>query len=858
MSEARAYRKNRPTTTHYDTVLPMRIRPGLTKHFVALWLLLPGSAKVFAQFTAASRGLAMPAVSWAAPDDATAIATSPASLAFTRGYSLHVVHVGNSGTANFEGAGTGFYFATPLLFGSALGASVEHLTPLGLAGGAPRTLLSLGLAYAPNSMFSLGVTGRHFLGDVFLRGVTTLDASVSYRPLPALAMSLTVRDLNNSGYALGTGSLARTYVLSLGVRPVEDERIGFEASAGVSEIGDVGLRAQLEWMISSYGRLAVAGQAERIGGIAPDFQLTASTMINWENVGVGGGVIVGDGLGDGATSPAYILHARLEDRTRVGLPSSTQVLDVHVGGGERGLLQTLLVLDRAHHSERISGVILRPSGSGIGLAAAQELRYAIDQLAASGKRVLCVLEDASGAELYACANAARTVVDPAGGVRLYGPVLEVQHVGSLLANLGVRADFVRIGAYKGAIEQLHNDHMSAAAREARGDIVSSFMRRLRYDLGQDWSVSEDEVLHAIEGGPYVAEEAVRAGLVRETADPMDLAEVAEDVLGSSNVSEHIDRSPVQSWGRASHIAVVMIDGDLTDGQNTDIPVLEIHTSGGHTVAPLIDRLAADPSVAAIVLRLDTPGGSVLAADQIWRAVMRARRRKPVIASMGSIAASGGYYIAAAADEIWADPSTLTGSIGVWFGKVDFQALGLRIGLTTEQIRETHRAGAESLWRPFSPDEREVLADKVRLWYRTFLQRVARGRGMTIAEVDRVARGRVWTGDAALEHGLVDHLGGVLAVLARVRELAHLSNDAAVQTLPRRPSSLAEYVVGDSPILDLLGARASSVDANGAAPIGSAGTLLLPQMRSAWIWMRRLEASGGAVPVALAPFDPPTF
>jgi protease-4 len=298
--------------------------------------------------------------------------------------------------------------------------------------------------------------------------------------------------------------------------------------------------------------------------------------------------------------------------------------------------------------------------------------------------------------------------------------MEIQHYGTLLRNLGVRADFVRIGRFKSAIEDYQDDAMGEGAREERSEILAGLSLRLRDDLARDRELTFASMQRILDRGPYLADEAVEAGLVDEVTARDELTPVLRDVFGGRSLSRVVaawrGRSTLR---RGSHVGVVVIDGELTDGENVDVPLLEIHTTGGRTASAAIDQLAADPAIAAIVVRIDSPGGSVLASDQIHRAIQRARRRKPVIASMGAIAASGGYYVASACDEIWAEPSTITGSIGVWFGKVDFEPLASRYGVTTEQLRAGAHGGAESLFRPFTAEERALLSDAVRSWYRSF-------------------------------------------------------------------------------------------------------------------------------------------
>jgi protease-4 len=229
---------------------------------------------------------------------------------------------------------------------------------------------------------------------------------------------------------------------------------------------------------------------------------------------------------------------------------------------------------------------------------------------------------------------------------------------------------------------------------------------------------------------------------------------------------------------------------------------------------------------------------VVASDQIWRAVRRARAEKPVVVSMGAVAASGGYYVASAGDEIWADPSTLTGSIGIFYGKVDAAQLADKLGVGVELFRIGKRAGAESLFRPFTPDERAALADRLRTYYRMFLSRVSIGRGLSVEQVDALGRGRVYSGDAALRLGLIDHLGGFASALARARQLAHVSDSAEVAILPRRKEGLLDFVLGAA------GAEQTQVNA----------ALLPSEIRAALTRAAIMQQLGATNPLALLPFD----
>jgi protease-4 len=443
-------------------------------------------------------------------------------------------------------------------------------------------------------------------------------------------------------------------------------------------------------------------------------------------------------------------------------------------------------------------VVLVPSSTDGGLASAQEIRLLIRELQAAGKPVYCHLEAATGSEYYLCRGAKRVSIDPAGYVRLMGVSTDSLYFGQLLQDAGIRTDFVRIGRYKSAPEQYTNRSASDAAREERTQLLDDAYKRLVYDLAQDTSLSEAQIKSLLDRGPFLPSEAVHEKLVDAEADAAELSKQAETLHGGRVLLiDQGKRAAHPRSGPSGQIGLVVVDGSIVDGENVDVPLLDIHMTGGRTIVETIDRMTQNPRIRAIVVRIDSPGGAVMASDQIWRALQRARKKKPVVASLGEVAASGGYYVASAAQEIWASPSTITGSIGVFYGKVDIAPLANRFGVNIETDKRGAHAGADSLFRPFTDDERATLADKVRLWYRQFLERVSIGRKLPIERVDALARGRVYSGDSAHTLGLVDKLGGLASALARARELGSLPIEAEVVVAPQRPSTLLDYVLGTS-------------------------------------------------------------
>ncbi len=841
---------------------------------LALLALLTLASSARAQLRRDTSGVWLPPSSYAASDDAFALSLDPAAMAFVDDWSVSYVHADAADSTGLGQRGDGLYAALPLLFGVSLGASIESVRPASLApvGQAfEHTMLSLGLAYAPTRSIGIGAATRFlWSGDPHIRGLFTLDLAASWRPIPQVAFSFIARDLSGPGYdapcrALGMVtsppcSVPRSFVLAIAVRPEGTRALTFDVAGAIDERGRVGARLMGELEVPYLGRALAAVDVENLGGTqvlgplgamtsATDVRVTAGLAIDWGQIGAGGGAILGSGV---EGSPGWYVSGHLDGRGRRGIPTGDVIAEVVMEGqGPRSIVATIGRLDRALHDPRVRGVLLRPLGSGIGMAYAQEVRLLITQLEEAGRPVVCMLEDASGSELYMCAGASAIVADPAGGVRLYGPSFEVQHYGQLLRELGVRADFVRIGRYKSAIEEYQDDEMQAGTREERNVLMDELYGRLVHDLSDDLEVDEARVRSIIDEGPYVTPRAISAGIVHSSGDSHDLDDVLRQTMGGSYARERSTPPELtRSWGVPAHVGVIYVDGEMTDGTNLDVPLLEIHTTGGRTAVDAIDRMAGDANVAAMILRIDSPGGSVLAADQIVRAIQRAREHMPVIASMGSVAASGGYYVASACDEIWADPSTITGSIGVWFGKVDFEPIATRYGVHTEQISRSAHAGAESLWRPFSPDERAVLAESVRDWYRAFIDRVAEGRGMRATEVHAIAQGRVWTGDHAQEIGLVDRLGGFGSALQRARELGGLPDSAGYTTSPSRPSGLLDYVLQGTPLgTDTLETPSAAASEGG---LGDVLRTLTPELLSALRIGYLMRAMESSEPMALMP------
>ena len=719
----------------------------------------------------------LPVVSRVAPEDAFAVGVDPAAIAFVRNRSVRALYRTTPATwpKTRTEHGLSAFGSMALPFDIHVGAGLElfSLDAL-LPSGVQRGRGSLALAYAFDDTLAIGGALR-WVAREDVADDTRFDASINWRPGGRLGLSVFTRDLFP---ALGFGSRDRaTFGLGALFRPFETKKIQLELEGSVNLDGAIGTRlvALSEWPGVASVRFALDG-----GDVFGQARVQATIGLHATFGSVSGGV--------GTTfdeRPSIYAALGWDDQARVGVPVLRRAYRVTVASaGRTDWPRALSLVERAAYDANISGVVIDFEVDSVGLALAQEMRLAISAVRAQGRKVVCKFSQPKLSVFYACGGADARYLDVGGGLQITGLASTYFHIKKFLDKIGVKTQIVRIGDYKSYPEQFDRHSMSAAAKAQRVSVKRSLWRRIDSDLRQDIPTETGSLLFA--DGPYNASQARSRRWVHVLADDTQLPHWAQRTK--------VIRGYGDRFLSAKKIGVVVIDGSIVDGDNVDLPLLEIHNSGDKTVIAALDRMAADDSIAAIVLRIDSPGGSALASDKIWRAVMRARKQKKVIASLGAVAASGGYYIASAADEIWANPSTITGSIGIFYGKIDLTDLAKTLGLGVDVLKTHPRADFDSWFRPYTDDELELVRTQITHFYQLFLQRVAGRRKMSAAAVNAVGQGRIWTGDQAHKIGLVDHLGGYLSALTRARELANLDDRSGVVFAPGRPEGLLDYIL----------------------------------------------------------------
>jgi protease-4 len=427
----------------------------------------------------------------------------------------------------------------------------------------------------------------------------------------------------------------------------------------------------------------------------------------------------------------------------------------------------------------VRGVLIRLDGMPFSLAQVEEIRRVIKTIRASGRPVVVYLdEDVGNAGYYLATAADRVLAHPAMTLDLIGLSAEMLYYRGILDTLGVGMQYAARSEYKSAIEPLTRNGPSPASIEQLNALLDDLHGGLVDAIAEGRGRTREEAQALLDEGPWTAREALEKGLIEGVAYPDEF-----DELLAGTFPKHFtldDRYRVRDgttgWANPRRIAVVTVAGAIVSGPSEGPGLFGgEETAGSETVVKALEQAARDDTVKAVVLRVDSPGGSAFASDQIWRGVeMVQRAQKPVVVSMGGYAASGGYYVSAGADAILALPSTVTGSIGVFGGKVNFEGLFDKAGIESWEILRGRKAGMWSMARPMDPTEMDALDHLIGETYSQFKGKVAEGRGLDADRVEGLARGRVWSGRRAIENGLVDQEGGFFEAVDLAREKAGLS------------------------------------------------------------------------------------
>ena len=757
--------------------------------------------------------------------DASSLELNPALLSTIKG--LDFTLLGYGAVSNFvRGSGFGAFTALNLRFGLALGFGAQFVRPrLGSdvadfaeAENPDVTKLSFGLSGGMGEFgaFGLSLHGIRaggvwmqrpsvdlgMLTRIFNYGSVGVVAQLSPADIQSLVLpsfmrligEVAVRPLGTHHLELAGGVSYRV----LEAAPGEPRsRVGTE---GLAPRGRVAVR---------YQGLALKAEVEQVQTRVLDpmtlaplrgqkaLQGSVALEAIWDFVSVEGGVSAG--ISDGID--AWGIKARLhtQRRGRVFWPRQVDAerIDMSKVQDERSLVAMLERLERARRAGSRSVLVVDARDVGAGWASLHELREALIRVRDAGGHVFAYLEQATLRDYY-LASAAETIYQhPAGGLATFGIASRSLYFADALAKIGVNAEVVKIGEYKSANERFTNTGPSEADRRQRTALLRDTFGQIVYDIARGRALSIEQVRTLIDGSPHSPDQAVEAGLVDKVVFRDELIEQVSDAIGAKVQFRDIpDTSPDDlTWSRKPYIAVVLVEDAIIDGESRTIPFFGISFAGGDTIAKTLRSVRGDPFCRGIVLRVNSPGGSALASDIIWREVQRTteahekspRSSPPLVVSMGNVAASGGYYVSMGAKTVLADPMTVTGSIGVISLHLDVSGLLERLGISTATFKQGEYADIDSIYKPFSPEERARMERSIDQTYDLFRTRVSEGRGLTMERVHELGEGRVYSGLAAKNEGLVDELGGLHDALELLREQIGIAQfrELDLRVLPRQ-------------------------------------------------------------------------
>lgn len=739
------------------------------KRFIFFFSLLFCATVVNAQFA--------PPQSVAETDDIFSIRNNPAGLVSQSGSQFGVV----APLYSLAGDSLEFYL------GSGMGNSAVGYSVRVIGGEVTGRFVS---------SFKIGSGAYVGYGIDFGRPIApTYGLGMMFHPLEALSLGISLENLTgaNTGLTHSTAGVA--------LRPFGNRfTIGTDGIYTYhQETGDYETDA----------RLYVS--AEPVSGIRLNAHYTYESGIIGGGIGLnlghhgirGEADVAGDGVGDALRGTAAYHFSDASRRSvfqpvrqdkwvsltlKGSLPEERPRFSIFREQKRKNLTDIVVQIDEYGKRDDIAGLVIHLHPLEGGLAKHQEIREALARCKKRGKKVYVYMEQGGNGAYYLASVADKVFLNPGGLLWLTGVQSQLVYTKNLLKKLGIEAEVVQIGRYKTAGESLTRDSASTAELEQLNDYFDTFYDEFTTAIAGSRQMSVDSVKRLVDSGPFDSRRAKSSGLVDSLIYADQLKEIVDGNGERSSLYSQKDFQKLRDWRYTwepmleSRIAVIYAVGNIVPGKSNRSPFSGSNNMGAETIARAIESARENDQVKAIVLRVDSPGGSALASDIIWREVRRTTTgddAKPFVVSMGDVAASGGYYISMAADTILADRGTLTGSIGVIAGTFNMSELLENIGVNTQVIKRGENADFLSPTKELTERDREKLRTIIGEMYEQFVEKASEGRDLPVDSLKQIARGRIYSGEDALANGLIDELGGIHDAVGIARKLAGIDEEEEV-------------------------------------------------------------------------------
>lgn len=445
------------------------------------------------------------------------------------------------------------------------------------------------------------------------------------------------------------------------------------------------------------------------------------------------------------------------------------------------------VLHRAAKDPKIKGVLLRPRGLSVGWGKIEEFRQGLELVRKAGKPVYAYLASPGTKEYYVATAADRIFLSPEDLVDLKGLRVEAAYYKGTLDKLGVQMEIEHVGKYKDAGDSVSRTSMSPETKESLNAVLDALYFRLCSTIGASRHMTPEQVRTLMDDGPFLAPAAQSRGLVDELTYESNAQEklaAAAHLMPSQSIAAraYLRTAANQGGRKVRNIAYLVAQGDIVRGRIASL-LGEEQGINPQTMGRQLRQIGDDASIRGVILRIDSPGGDAIASDEILDEVRKLSKKKPMVISMSDVAASGGYYIAMSGDPVVAYPGTLTGSIGVIYGKANLKGLYDKIGISKEILKRGRFADIDSDFQPLTPEGRTKLRESLQFIYDGFLKKVGEGRHKPASEIEPVAQGRVWIGKDAREKGLVDEMGGLDKAVDLLRKRAGIAEGDGIRLVP---------------------------------------------------------------------------
>jgi protease-4 len=773
--------------------------------FIVFFIVCLFSINVNSQMTKdpVSEGMNVPAQSLIDSEGAFSFEKNPASIGFFNGLNFDFLYCGEK-----DKSSAGFFLAAKPSSFLGIGTGAEYLDDPFSNNKFLRGII--GFAVSPDRSVSLGLKYNFHVSnsDRNIDGMNSFDLALLLMPSSAFSIGMKASNINRP--FTGSVPVERYYSMGIGLRPF-GHMVTFSGDLGIreeSETADALFKLSSEPfkginISAALGMMPFEKEKQFFGAILLSLKLGYARFFAGSDFDENKSSFSA-GFGASAERISSVIE---NDNLLVTIDISGRLIEGDSNVHGTHFTDVVTKLKTIMDDPDIAGIIFRMFDAGIGYAQAQEISQILRQLKNTGKKIYFYIDSVSAQEYLLASQGDGIFINPAGMIDISGVSVTLTFIRDLLNNIGIQAQFFSAGRYKNFPEIFLRSSASDELKEVENELINEYYSTFLDTVSSSRKIPRETLEKLLKISPFTASKAVREHLADEISNPDDITEIInakktglskEDSRNFVFLPEYFDiRWRQETWGEPESIAVIHINGSIMEGESFSIPVLDAFITGSETVVRAIEQAVSDRNIAGIIIRIDSPGGSISAAERIYQALRKASGIKPTAASLSNVAASGGYYAACGAKKIFSEGLSITGSIGIWWGKFAFSGLFSKIGLSREVIKKGERSDMLGIDRTLTDEEAGTITENLDEYYNLFIKRVSEGRSLPEDIVSQYAEGRVFMGKSFFEKKLIDEIGGLLDAENFIKKESGISPSGKVnlKVLPGKKFSqkVADYL-----------------------------------------------------------------